>query len=262
MTHPAPDWSLPRVFAHRCGGALAPENTLAGLLISAALGIRAVELDVMLSADGSPWLIHDELLERTTNGRGRVCDAADIMLQKLDAGTYQHRAFIGEPLPTFDAAATLCNELGLLVNVEIKPATGFEVITGEVVARRIIDLWQGKPLPLVSSFSELSLEATRRVAPQLPLACLFDRPPVDWKARLHALSAFSLNCAASMLDGSVLREAMDSGIPVLCYTVNDRSFAESLFKRGVSSVFSDRIDRLAGLERSFEGFPFNKLNAA
>ena len=65
---PAPSWVLPRVFAHRCGGALAPENTLAGLRIAQALGFGAVEFDVMLSADGSPWLIHDEALERTTDG--------------------------------------------------------------------------------------------------------------------------------------------------------------------------------------------------
>ena len=247
MSRPALGWSLPKVFAHRCGGALAPENTLAGLRISAALGVRAVEFDVMLSADGSPWLIHDELLERTTNGHGQVSATADAMLQKLDAGACHHRAFTYEPLPTLDGAAALCRELGLMANLEIKPATGFEAITGEIVARCIIDLWQGGHLPLVSSFSEVSLEAARRIAPQLPLACLFDRPPVDWQARLQALNAFSLNCAASALDDDVLRDALASGIPVLCYTVNDRSFAESLFKRGVSSVFSDRIDRLTNL---------------
>lgn len=75
MTRPSPGWQLPRVFAHRCGGALAPENTLAGLRMAAQLGCRAVEFDVMLSADASPWLIHDETLERTTGGSGRVCHA-------------------------------------------------------------------------------------------------------------------------------------------------------------------------------------------
>ena len=71
MIRPSPEWPIPRVFTHRCGGALAPENTLAGLRIAAALGIRAVEFDVMLSADGTPWLIHDETLERTTDGIGQ-----------------------------------------------------------------------------------------------------------------------------------------------------------------------------------------------
>ncbi|MEO8409530.1 MAG: glycerophosphodiester phosphodiesterase family protein, partial [Propionivibrio sp.] len=65
MSHPPIARPLPRVIAHRCGGALAPENTLAGLRIAAAMGFEAVEFDVMLSADGSPWLIHDETLART-----------------------------------------------------------------------------------------------------------------------------------------------------------------------------------------------------
>ena len=129
---PAPGWSVPRVFAHRCGGALAPENTLAGLRISAALGFRAVEFDVMLSAEGSPWVIHDETLERTTDGRGPVCRSSNAALSRLDAGASHHRAFAGEPLPAFAAVAAACRALGLLVNVEIKPASGFDAETGEL----------------------------------------------------------------------------------------------------------------------------------
>ena len=244
MSTPAPAWPLPRVFAHRCGGALAPENTLSGLRVAAAMGLRAVEFDVMLSAGGSPWLIHDETLERTTSGVGRVCDASDAVLQRLDAGSHQHRAFAGEPLPTFAAAAALCRELGLLANVEIKPATGFEAITGEVVARQLLELWQGAPLPLVSSFSEVALAAARRVSPQLPIGQLWVRPPADWLQRLAALDGFSVHCAAGEVDDELLTVAAAAGVPVLCWTVNQRALADDLWARGVSSVFSDRIDLL------------------
>ena len=95
MKSPAPEWPLPRVVAHRCGGSLAPENTLAGLPITAALGFGAVEFDVMLSADNTPWLIHDETLERTSNGKGLVSATPDSVLQSLDAGAYYHRSFVG-----------------------------------------------------------------------------------------------------------------------------------------------------------------------
>lgn len=247
MVRPAPAWPLPRVFAHRCGGALAPENSLAGLRVAAAIGCRAVEFDSMLSADGSPWLIHDETLERTTNGTGRVSETSDLVMHSLDAGGYLHRAFAGEPLPTLEATASLCCELGLMANVEIKPATGFERITGERVARRIVDLWRGAPLPLASSFSLVALEAARRVAPQLPLGLLYERPCADWLERLDELGAYSLHCAADELDDAVLAAARSRGVPVLCWTVNDRHLAGTLFERGVASVFSDRIDVLAGL---------------
>src|SRR2546422_6860489 len=65
-------WPHPRVVCHRGGGALAPENTLAGIRKAAATGFGGVEFDVMLSADKVPLLIHDETLERTTDGRGAV----------------------------------------------------------------------------------------------------------------------------------------------------------------------------------------------
>ncbi|MFT3849186.1 MAG: glycerophosphodiester phosphodiesterase [Propionivibrio sp.] len=247
MSRPAPSWELPRVVAHRCGGALAPENTLAGLPLAAALGYRAVEFDVMLSADSTPWVIHDETLERTTNGTGSVCDTPDAILRTLDAGAFQHRAFAGEPLPTFDVVARQCQALGLFANVEIKPATGFERSTGEIVARKALELWGDAPLPLVSSFSEEALAAARRVAPQLPLGYLCVRPPQDWMRRMEAVAAYSLHCAARELDDVVLADARTARIPVLCFTVNDRKAAENLLERGVSAVFSDRIDTLRGL---------------
>ncbi len=247
MSRPAPTWPLPRVIAHRCGGALAPENTLAGLRIAASLGIRAVEFDVMLSADGTPWVIHDETLERTTSGAGQVCASSDAVLRSLDAGGYQHRSYAGEPLPTFEALAALCRELGIQANVEIKPATGFEAITGEVVTRKILEFWQGSPLPLVSSFSEVALVAARRVSPELPLGFLWDMPPADWLSRVDAVGAYSLHCSAKGADESVVSAAKANGIPVLCWTVNDRALAESLLGRGVTSVICDRIDRMLGV---------------
>jgi glycerophosphoryl diester phosphodiesterase len=100
VIRPRLGWSLPRVFAHRCGGALAPENTLAGLRVAARLGLRAVEFDVMLSADASPWLLHDESLERTTNGLGGCARRATRNCATLDAGAHQHPAFAGEAIPT------------------------------------------------------------------------------------------------------------------------------------------------------------------
>ena len=244
MIRPVPGWQLPRVFAHRCGGALAPENTLTGLRLAAQLGCRAVEFDVMLSADGSPWLIHDETVDRTTDGCGRVCEMSDIDLARLDAGARHHAGLGATPLPTLKAAAAMCCELGLMVNVEIKPAGGLEQETGEVVAQQVLELWRDAPLPLVSSFSETALLAARRLAPALPLGALWERPPADWRQRVAALGAFSLHCAAHALSGAVLAEARAAGIPVLCYTVNDPLEAEALFRRGVTAVFSDRIDRI------------------
>ena len=227
---------LPPLIAHRCGGERAPENTLAGLRAAARAGCGAVEFDVMLSADGTPVLIHDETLERTTNGVGRVCETPDAVLFALDAGG-------GERIPTLAAAAALCHRHGLLANIEIKPAHGHEAATGERVARFVQQHWQGGA-PLLSSFSASALQAAWRVAPTLQYGLLFETVPADWQRQREAIGAVTLHCAAAAVRDDVLAEARAAGVPVLCYTVNDAEAARRLFARGVSSVFSDRIDLL------------------
>jgi glycerophosphoryl diester phosphodiesterase len=231
---------LPRWFAHRGGGSLVPENTLAGIRLAARLGFRAVEFDVMLSGDGTPVLIHDETLERTTNGRGSVCATADRDLFALDAGA-------GEPIPRFVEAAALCRELGLLANVEIKPAVGHEIATARTVASLAAELWRQAPEQvLISSFSLAALAVARDLAPDLRRGVLFESVPADWYATLQTLRGFSLHCDALSLDDSVLHAAARHGVPVLCYTVNEPKQAASLLARGVSGLFTDRLDLFAG----------------
>jgi glycerophosphoryl diester phosphodiesterase len=237
---------LPRWFAHRGGGSLAPENTLAGIRLAARLGYRAVEFDVMLSADGTPLLIHDETLERTTSGAGQVGDTPDAVLFALDAGD-------GERIPRFAEAAVLCRELGLLANVEIKPATGHEVATAEVVARLTANLWRGAEIqPLISSFSLAALEVARDLVPEIRRGVLFEAPPADWRAALRRLQAVSLHCDADLLSDEVLAEARAHDIPVLCYTVNAEKQAKMLFARGVSALFTDRLDLFGADTNSYD----------
>lgn len=227
---------LPRWIAHRGGGSLAPENTLAGIRLAARLGFRAVEFDVMLSGDGTPVLIHDETLERTTSGSGPVAATPDAALFALDAGS-------GERIPRFTEAAALCRELGLLANVEIKPASGYERPTAEVVARLTAELWRGAPVqPLLSSFSLEALEIARDLAPEIERGVLFEAVPANWLSEIQRLQAVSLHCDGDLLTDPVLAEARGRGIPVLCYTVNAPEKAKALFGRGVSALFTDRLD--------------------
>lgn len=238
-------WRHPRLIAHRGGGALAPENTLAGLRVAASLGYRGVEFDVMLSADGTPVLIHDETLERTTDGRGRVADASDAELARLDAGSWYGAQFAGEPLPTFGDAAELCLALGLWANVEIKPSVGREAETGRKVALEARELWTGRPPPLLSSFSPDALAAARTAAPELPRGLLFGAPPDGWLAMLRRLGGVSLHCSRKHFNPRTLAEAQAAGVPLLLYTVNDPEDAAELLHRGVAALFTDRPDILS-----------------
>ncbi|OHC61530.1 MAG: hypothetical protein A2040_11960 [Rhodocyclales bacterium GWA2_65_19] len=235
----------PRIIAHRCGGALTPENTLAGLRLAARLGCRGVEFDAMLAADGVPVLIHDETLQRTTSGQGRVADLSSVQLAGLDAGCRHHPAFAVEPLPTLDEALRLCAALGLWANVEIKPSAGQEAETGRAVARHAA---AAKGKLLLSSFSVAALRAAADEAVRLPRAILVEAIPADWRERISAAEAIAVHCSARALTAEALAAVRGAGLPLACYTVNRREDAERLFAMGVSAVFTDRPDLWSATE--------------
>ena len=236
-------WPFPRLIAHRGAGTLAPENTLAALAVAVRYGYRAVEIDVMLSSEGTPFLIHDERLDRTTTGTGSVAWARDAELRALDAGRWHSGRFAGEPLPTLGDAIRRCLELGLWANLEIKPATGHEAQTGEAVARRVLQAWQGPP-PLLSSFSAIALEAARRIAPELPRALLLGAFTTDWRAEAEQLGCVAIHSKARKTTRAHIAAVRQAGFALACYTVNDPGEAERLFAAGVDAIFTDRPDRI------------------
>ncbi|AYH42374.1 glycerophosphodiester phosphodiesterase [Azoarcus sp. DN11] len=242
MTH-RPEFPLPAVLAHRCGGRLAPENTLAGLAATAETGCGGVEFDVMLSGSGSPVLIHDETLERTTDGRGPVAHTSDDVLFALDAGTWFDARFAGEPVPCLDLAAARCQALGLAVNLEIKPSHGTDTETAERVVRRARTLWAAEPgAVLLSSFSERGLEVAASVAPALRRGLLVGAVPADWLARCRRLRAAALHVDHRHLDADRIAAVREAGLWVVTYTVNDPERAARLFEWGVDCVITDRPD--------------------
>lgn len=245
-------WPYPRMIAHRGGGTLAPENTLAAIRTAPVHGYGGVEFDVMLSADNQAVLIHDETLERTTNGRGKVTDTTLAVLASLDAGSWKDPRFSGEPLPSFEAAARLCIALGLWANIEIKPAHGHAAKTGEIAGRIAARLWRGeKTLPLISSFRRAALVTAHQAAPHIPLGWLVDRIEPGWQEQLVDLDCVSLHCNQAHLTETQARAVKDAGYWLVCWTVNDPLTARRLSNWGVDAMVTDRIDLL----------PPNKLSA-
>lgn len=239
-------WPYPRILAHRGGGTLAPENTLGALRLGARMGFAGVEVDVMLAGDGTPVLMHDQTLKRTTGLRADVAHTAYPAMAQLDAGRWRGTRWRGERVPRFEDAARLCRELGLWVNVEIKPALGYERRTGDAVARMAAEHWRGAPLqPVLSSFSPLALAAARQAEPQLPRGLLVGRLPKHWREMLADLECVALHANHRSLSARLVDEAHRAGAAVLAWTVNDRRVAGKLVGWGVDCLVTDRLDRIA-----------------
>jgi glycerophosphoryl diester phosphodiesterase len=232
--------AIPRLIAHRGGGDVAPENTLAGLRAAARLGYRGVEVDVMLSGSATPVLMHDQRLERTTSGRGLVAQTPDAELLALDAGSWFGTEFAGERVPTLAEAAALCRELRLWVNLEIKSAKGDERATGESLARAARVLWQDAE-PLLSSFSVGALEAARRAVPELRRGLLVGVIPSNWPELCEGLGCVSLHCDQARNGNTEIQAVLETGMSVVCYTVNDADRVRALLALG-ASVITDRLN--------------------
>jgi len=239
-------WPYPRIFAHRGGGKLAPENTLAAMRLGQSMGYAAVEFDVKLSRDGVAILLHDETLERTSNGTGRAADLDWKALRALDAGGWHSETFRGEPIAAFEDIARFLRSTGTLANVEIKPTPGAERGTGEAVARLAARYWKDAAVPpLLSSFSFEALTAAREAAPELPRAWLASElAEEDWD-RMAALGAVSFHTNHAKLDPAAIPRLHERGYRVLAYTVDDAQAAERLFDAGVDGIFTDNLRELA-----------------
>lgn len=236
-------WPYPRVCAHRGGGTLAPENTLAALRTGARFGHAMVEFDAKLSADNVVFLLHDDTVDRTSNGHGAAANLRYDEIAAFDAGSWRDARYAGERMPTLAQVAACCREEGLAANVEIKPCPQRDVETGRLVARETARLWSGtEPPPLLSSFSFEALAAAREAAPDLPRGLLFERVPADWREQTDELGCVSLHASHRYLDEALVARIKSAGLRLLVYTVNDLERARLLVRWGVDTICTDRID--------------------
>jgi glycerophosphoryl diester phosphodiesterase len=232
------NWPYPKIVAHRGGGALAPENTLGAIRLGASMGFKGVEFDVMLAGDGTPVIIHDETVDRTTNGRGAVPKMSYAELSVLKIGK-------NERIPTFEEAGRLCRELGIWANVEIKPARGHERATGDAVARMARELWRGAALPpVLSSFSVAALETARDAVPELPRGCLVDQVPDDWRDTMRRLGCVALHCNYKVLTEELAAGIHGAGYAILLWTVNEPATARRMLALGADCLVTDALDRI------------------
>lgn len=237
------NWPYPRIVSHRGGGKLAPENTLAAFEMGASLGLRMAEFDAKLSADNVVFLLHDDTVDRTSNGHGAAAQMTYDEIAKLDAGSWFDERFAGQVMPTLAQVAERCLALGLAANVEIKPCPGREVETGKRVAEAVRTLWAGHPqAPLLSSFSYEALEAAAAAVPELPRGMLYEAVPAHWRDDARKLGTVSLHASHKHLDGPQVSEIKAAGLQMLVYTVNEPARARELAAWGVDAICTDRID--------------------
>jgi glycerophosphoryl diester phosphodiesterase len=232
-------WPLPFWIAHRGAGKVAPENTLAAFRLGLDSGFRAFECDVQLSLDGTPFLLHDDLLDRTSNGSGLACDLTWATLAALDAGSWHSPAFAGEPLLSLAGLSELAKEHQLQINLELKPSPGQAQRVGAGVAAWLHEHWKA-PTPLLSSFEPEALQAA--AGQGWPLALLCEAWSDDAIPLAKHLGCVAVVCHHASLSQSAIARLHSAQLRALTYTVNDTSEAQRLIEAGLDGLITDQLD--------------------
>lgn len=230
----------PAIFAHRGASAHAPENTISAFKLAIEQHADAIEMDAKLTLDGEVVIIHDQTLERTTNGVGKVSDKTLIELRHIEAGSHFSNQFMGESIP---ALYEVFDTLGDSTNYNIE-LTNYTSLTDKL-PERVADLILMRGLMekvLISSFNPIALLRFHRRLPKVPIA-LLARPGKPGKLARSPLGYFlkysALHVYFDDLEPRLLANIHQLRSRIHVYTVNSEDDIRSAIIQGVDGIFTD-----------------------
>ena len=234
------------VIAHRGASGHAPENTLAAFRRAIALGAAFIETDLQLSRDARFVAIHDDTVNRTTNGQGKVRDLTLADLRKLDAGSWFGSEFTGERIPTLEEILEFSKKHDVVFYLELKPGGSWG---GEHVLIGALRESQEIARTVVISFDAGILDSLRKIEPTLMTGLLFDGQldhPLD---RAVQIGARQLAVRGDLVTPTMLVEARKRDLQVVCWTVNQPAHMRLLIDAGVDGIMSDYPDRILAAKK-------------
>lgn len=243
-------WPYPNIIMHRGAGTAAPENTMSAFKLCAQQPrLSMFECDVKLTADSIPILMHDDHLDRTTNGCGLVADTTWDQIQLLDAGSWHSPEFAGERVPSLTDLIRAVRKHHWLVNLELKPNANDAIETAKIVARKLNRQWPYKwtiSPPLVTSFNlDAMFEFASRDQIGSIRGLLFEDPlPVDWLDQCSWLQAEVVVFDYRLIldDPELPIRAKQSGLKCLAFTVNGLEACIAMSGR-VDGIITDNYYR-------------------
>lgn len=232
-----------RIFAHRGASGTHPENTIAAFRKASTLPIYGVEFDVHMTKDGELVIIHDETIDRTSNGRGFVKDLTLEQLKQFDFGSWKDSRFQNERIPTLHEVLTLFAPTTLKLNIELKSDIFPYVGMVEKVLALITDL-QLEERVILSSFDHAAVRRAKELAPQIEVAALFMEVLVDPLDYLNNIPADALHIFFPAALRPSVQEVLASSKPIRTFTVNEEKYAVALQQIGVDAIFTDFPEKM------------------
>jgi len=228
-------------YGHRGAKGEAPENTLAGFAYALALGLKGIELDVRLSADGQLVVMHDDTVDRTTNGVGRVADLTAEQMRGLDARAEHPDWPVPLGVPTLHEvldAVERARDLALRIEVKRDEPARLERVCA--ILAGVIDEHGIAGRVVVSSFETAALEIMHATAPGIRRAFITAKDASDSIRTAVRLGCASVDLPTTILTPDAVRDAHDRGLTVMGWHGNSAAEIDELLGCGVDSFTTDR----------------------
>ncbi|RKJ71986.1 glycerophosphodiester phosphodiesterase [Butyricicoccus sp. 1XD8-22] len=225
-------------FAHRGYSGKYPENTMLAFRKAIEAGVDGIELDVQLTKDDEAVIIHDESIDRTTNGKGLVRDYTLEELQKFDASSIFTGQYGHNPIPTLREYFELVKDTPVITNIELK--TGVNEYPGiEEKVWKMIQEFGLEDRIIISSFNHFSVMRMKAIAPSLKYGFLTESWFLDVGAYCakHGVQCFHPNY--HNLTPEVVAEVKSYGLEINPYTVNTEEAVRDLALKGIDSVIGN-----------------------
>lgn len=233
------------VIAHRGFSGTAPENTLIAFKKALDLGVDMIELDVHLSKDAEVVVIHDETLNRTTNGKGKVAEYTLKELKQLDAGSFLSPQFSGERIPTLrEVLQIVKGRIPLAIELKKGDMGRYTIIDLADRAFQEIEKMGMLNQVIFASFELSAIERIQERNPHIPVALNFGK---EWnfpEEMTGGKSISVLSCRARVLNPYNISTAHKQGIKVLAWTLNTEEEMEQFLRLGVDGIITNYPDRL------------------
>lgn len=239
------------IYAHRGSSSTHPENTMEAFEGALLAGADGIEFDVQLTKDGIPVIIHDETVDRTTNGKGFVKDYTLSELRELDAGVSFDTTFRGAKVPTLEEFFQWVSKTDMLLNMELK--SGIVRYPGiEEIAIQYIEKYRLTERMIISSFNHYSLVEVKQLNNKMETAILYMEgiyEPWDYAKKIGAKG---LHCFLPVAVPEIINGAFNAGLAVRPFTVNEEKHIYQLMKIGCTAIITDYPERSRRIRNSLE----------
>lgn len=228
-------------YAHRGASAIAPENTMPAFIEAIHQGADAIECDVQFSRDGVPIVIHDEFLERTTNGFGRVSERTSAELIKLDAGYWFHPKYAGTTIPTLEELLAWLHSNDLRLNIELKASP--EQHKYEKTVIDMLRKYRMRERTVLSTYDLRQLQRLRSLDKSLTLAYIYFFLNEPWKYA-HDIGVNALHVFYPLLHEETIHQARAHQMDVVPYTVDEWSEISRLLRYPIAGIITNYPNRV------------------